>query len=139
MRQKCGENSGRNYGWKIDRRGNLVEYDALVWMLPSTVNYSSYQREPFPWKHALRSSKRRGEIGRRSLETMRGERMRIIYPYFLPSILPSFLLCSWLCRIKHYTLNSQEEEKRKNFRISGKDNCFFLIFMIIRWQNFGVW
>lgn len=26
----------------------------------------------FPWKRALRSSKRRGEIGRRSLETMRG-------------------------------------------------------------------
>lgn len=98
--KKWGENR------KKLRFEKLIEGGVTSWstMLPRTVNYSNYQRERerrFPWKRALRSSKRRGEIGRRSLETMRGERMGIIYPY----VLPSFFCARPLCKLERYTVS----------------------------------
>lgn len=135
--KKWGENR------KKLRFEKLIEGGVTSWstMLPRTVNYSNYQRERerrFPWKRALRSSKRRGEIGRRSLETMRGWTNGNHL-----SLRSSFLFLR-SSTMQTWTLHGEILKKRKRKKKGGRifelvERIIVLIFAILFFvEKFGI-
>lgn len=124
--------------WKIDRRrSNLVEYDASS--DGELFQLSERERERrFPWKHALRSSKRRGEIGRRSLETMRGWTNGNHL-----SLRSSFLFLR-SSTMQTWTLHGEILKKRKKKKKGGRifelmERIIVLIFAILFFvEKFGI-
>lgn len=124
--------------WKIDRRrSNLVEYDASS--DGELFQLSERERERrFPWKRALRSSKRRGEIGRRSLETMRGWTNGNHL-----SLRSSFLFLR-SSTMQTWTLHGEILKKRKKKKKGGRifelvERIIVLIFAILFFvEKFGI-
>lgn len=124
--------------WKIDRRrSNLVEYDASS--DGELFQLSERERERrFPWKRALRSSKRRGEIGRRSLETMRGWTNGNHL-----SLRSSFLFLR-SSTMQTWTLHGEILKKRKRKKKGGRifelvERIIVLIFAILFFvEKFGI-
>lgn len=122
--------------WKIDRRrSNLVEYDASS---DGELFQLSERERRFPWKRALRSSKRRGEIGRRSLETMRGWTNGNHL-----SLRSSFLFLR-SSTMQTWTLHGEILKKRKKKKKGGRifelvERIIVLIFAILFFvEKFGI-